>query len=232
MRDLEVLIYYSRPVGSVIAARMLSVQEHMAMKKGDCEKHRAARPNSLKLESSERVDKRCTTTALDRREQRKVDQAKGLVPFACKLDREIVERPEERSTENWVGLTGLLTDIIPPALSADASHSELGIDAAARIRMSGLTGGIDGKAALRKLAGQIAGTLVANATRDAIEYLTAALETVRSGNVPNDGAARHTRLAQRSAVVADLLPGARARGRRLALVEYESPDNLALLLAR
>jgi hypothetical protein len=37
---------------------------------------------------------------VDRREQRKQDQAKGLVPFACKLDEKLVKQLKERAEAN------------------------------------------------------------------------------------------------------------------------------------
>ena len=58
---------------------------------------------------------------LDRREQRKLDQAKGLVPFACKLNSELVEQLKERAAAHQDGMTGLLTDLLTRSLAADAS---------------------------------------------------------------------------------------------------------------
>ena len=56
--------------------------------------------------------------APDRREQRKLDQAKGLVPFACKLNGELVARLQERAAGHPEGINGLLDELLRSALSA------------------------------------------------------------------------------------------------------------------
>lgn len=95
----------------------------MAMKKFDLEKNKALKlANSMKQSTSERFGKESVgAPALDRREQRKLDQAQGLVPFACKLNAELVEQLKERAAQHPDGMTGLLTDLIKRGLAADAS---------------------------------------------------------------------------------------------------------------
>jgi hypothetical protein len=95
----------------------------MAMKKTDLEKNKALKlTNSMKLSTADRFGKASAATpALDRREQRKLDQAQGLVPFACKLHAELVEQLKERATAHPEGMTGLLTEVIQRGLAADAS---------------------------------------------------------------------------------------------------------------
>jgi hypothetical protein len=92
----------------------------MAMKKFDLEKNKALKlTNSLKQTGSERFGKASTETpALDRREQRKLDQAQGLVPFACKLNGELVEQLKERASKHPEGMTGLLSEIITRGLAS------------------------------------------------------------------------------------------------------------------
>jgi len=95
----------------------------MAMKKTDLEKNKALKlTNSMKLATAERFGKASATEpALDRREQRKRDQAQGLVPFACKLNSEVVAQLKERAAQHPEGMTGLLTEVIQRGLAADAS---------------------------------------------------------------------------------------------------------------
>lgn len=95
----------------------------MAMKKTDLEKNKALKlNNSMKLASADRFGKASAAApVLDRREQRKLDQAQGLVPFACKLNSELVEQLKERAAGHPEGMTGLLADIIKRSFEADAS---------------------------------------------------------------------------------------------------------------
>jgi hypothetical protein len=51
----------------------------------------------------------------DRREQRKLDQAKGLVPFACKLDEKLVKQLKERAEAHEGGLTEALAELLVKA---------------------------------------------------------------------------------------------------------------------
>ncbi|KND59561.1 hypothetical protein BVER_01246 [Candidatus Burkholderia verschuerenii] len=52
---------------------------------------------------------------VDRREQRKLDQAKGLVPFACKLDEKLVAQLKERALTNEGGLSEVLVELLVKA---------------------------------------------------------------------------------------------------------------------
>ncbi|GGD87790.1 hypothetical protein QCE47_11990 [Caballeronia sp. LZ025] len=52
---------------------------------------------------------------MDRREQRKLDQAKGLVPFACKLDEKLVKQLKERAEANEGGMTEALAELLVAA---------------------------------------------------------------------------------------------------------------------
>nr|WP_284502819.1 hypothetical protein [Caballeronia sp. AZ10_KS36] len=51
----------------------------------------------------------------DRREQRKLDQAKGLVPFACKLDEKLVKQLKERAETKEGGMTEALAELLVAA---------------------------------------------------------------------------------------------------------------------
>jgi len=91
----------------------------MAMKKTDLEKNKALKlTHSMKQTHSERFGKGASDAPLDRREQRKLDQAKGLMPFACKLDGELVSALKDRAASHPDGITGLLNELLKQALAA------------------------------------------------------------------------------------------------------------------
>ncbi|HEX7748154.1 MAG TPA: hypothetical protein VF445_05315 [Bordetella sp.] len=91
----------------------------MTMKKFDLAKNKGLKlTNALKQSHSERFGKSAEDAAPDRREQRKLDQAKGLVPFACKLNGELVARLQERAAGHPEGINGLLDELLRSALSA------------------------------------------------------------------------------------------------------------------
>jgi hypothetical protein len=94
----------------------------MAMKKTDIEKNKALKlNNAMKLSTADRFGKSAAAEPkLDRREQRKLDQAQGLVAFACKLDGELVAQLKERAASHPDGLTGLLNDIVRRGLASAA----------------------------------------------------------------------------------------------------------------
>ena len=95
----------------------------MAMKKFDLEKNKALKlTQSLKQAQSERFGKGAEQTPANRREQRKLDQAKGLVPFACKLDAELVAALKERATTHPEGMTGLVGELLRQGLEKQAAN--------------------------------------------------------------------------------------------------------------
>ena len=55
--------------------------------------------------------------ALDRREQRRIDAAAGLVPFACKLPGDLAAQLRERAVAHAGGLNGLLAELLRKALA-------------------------------------------------------------------------------------------------------------------
>lgn len=90
----------------------------MAMKKFDLEKNKALKlTQSLKQSQSERFGKGAEQAPANRREQRKLDQANGLVPFACKLDAQLVAQLKERAAAHPEGMTGLLDALLRQALA-------------------------------------------------------------------------------------------------------------------
>ena len=86
----------------------------MAMKKTDLEKNKALKlTHALKQSSSARFGKGAEeATKLDRRAQRKLDQEQGLVPFACKLNADLVEQLKARAATHPEGMTGLLSELL------------------------------------------------------------------------------------------------------------------------
>ncbi len=89
----------------------------MSMKKTDLEKNKA-----LKLVGQMRhagVPGRFgqgSAQVLDRREQRKLDQAAGLVPFATKLNDELVRQIKSLAAERGVPETELVDQIVRAGL--------------------------------------------------------------------------------------------------------------------
>jgi hypothetical protein len=56
--------------------------------------------------------------AVDRREQRKLDQAAGLVPFAVKLNSDLVQQLQAQAKEGDVDLNVLVADLLAKGLAA------------------------------------------------------------------------------------------------------------------
>jgi len=57
----------------------------------------------------------------DRREQRKIDQAAGLVPFAVKLHEDLARRLRDQAEQEGVGLNELTDRLIKAGLAAQAA---------------------------------------------------------------------------------------------------------------
>ena len=60
---------------------------------------------------------------LDRREQRKLDQARGLVPFACKLDGELLKELQALATERKLEMGELVGELLTTALGGSAKKA-------------------------------------------------------------------------------------------------------------
>jgi hypothetical protein len=52
----------------------------------------------------------------DRREQRRLDAAAGLVPFACKLPGDLAARLRERAGTHEGGMNGLVAELLKKGL--------------------------------------------------------------------------------------------------------------------
>jgi len=64
-----------------------------------------------------------STAVPDRREQRKLDQAAGLVPFAVKLHAELVERLRQQALTEGVGINELTERLLRAALGEEGAAS-------------------------------------------------------------------------------------------------------------
>lgn len=54
--------------------------------------------------------------AIDRREQRKLDQALGLVPFAVKLNHDLVKQVQALAQERQTGLNEVVAELLKKGL--------------------------------------------------------------------------------------------------------------------
>jgi hypothetical protein len=80
----------------------------LRVKKFDIEKNKALKlANSLKLQGSARFGAEAT--------QPKLDKEKGLVPFACKLDSDLVKQLQERAAAHEGGMSEMLAELLVAA---------------------------------------------------------------------------------------------------------------------
>jgi len=76
----------------------------MSLKKADLEKNKASKlMDQMRHPGSQGRFGQAAAPVLDRREQRKLDQAAGLVPFAVKLNEDLVRQIKELAAK--VGVT-------------------------------------------------------------------------------------------------------------------------------
>ena len=59
----------------------------------------------------------------DRREQRRLDAAAGLVPFACKLPQPMLTQLAERAATHEGGLNGLVASLLQQALAQPSAKA-------------------------------------------------------------------------------------------------------------
>jgi len=57
-----------------------------------------------------------STQLPDRKEQRRLDAAAGLVPFACKLPAELAQTLRERAATHADGINGLVAELLRKSL--------------------------------------------------------------------------------------------------------------------
>jgi hypothetical protein len=89
------------------------------MKKTDLEKNKASKlvGQMRQAPSSGRFGSAASAVP-DRREQRKLDQANGLVPFAVKLNADLVKQLQSQAEQEGVPLTEVVDRVIRAGLAA------------------------------------------------------------------------------------------------------------------
>lgn len=60
-------------------------------------------------------------SAPDKREQRRLDQAAGLIPFACKLNADLVKQVQALAQTRGAGLNETVADLLTKGLAAGAA---------------------------------------------------------------------------------------------------------------
>ena len=89
------------------------------MKKTDLEKNKGLKiANDMKHAAAVRGGGAAGAAGarVDRREQRKLDQQAGLVPFACKLDGQLAARLQELAKDHPGGMNGLMAQVVAKGL--------------------------------------------------------------------------------------------------------------------
>jgi len=90
----------------------------MSMKKTDLEKNKAMKIDG-KMKSAGVPGRfgQGAAGVVDKREQRRLDSAAGLVPFACKLPAELVKRLNERAAGHEGGASAIVARALEQALA-------------------------------------------------------------------------------------------------------------------
>ena len=89
------------------------------MKKTDLERLKAAHvKNQMKQAPTPERFGKGSAAVLDRRERRKLDQARGVVPFAVKLDGELVRQVRALAEERQADLNDVCADLLQKGLAA------------------------------------------------------------------------------------------------------------------
>ena len=89
----------------------------MSMKKSDLDKMMAKKVGGqMKAAGASGRFGQGAGDVVDRREQRRIDAAAGLVPFACKLPADLAATLREKSATHADGLNGLVTELLGKAL--------------------------------------------------------------------------------------------------------------------
>ena len=88
------------------------------MKRADLEKHKGKKIDGSmnRIETPGRFGKE-SAAALDRREQRRRDQARGLVPFAVKLDSGLVRQLRALAQERDAELYEIVGELLQAGLN-------------------------------------------------------------------------------------------------------------------
>lgn len=88
------------------------------MKRTDLEKNRGLKINEkMKLAGIPGHTGKESAPAVDRREQRKRDQALGLIPFAVKLNGDLVKQIQALAQERQSGLNEVVEELLKKGLA-------------------------------------------------------------------------------------------------------------------
>ncbi len=87
----------------------------MAMKPSELQKYNALKIVN-KMKKAATPDRFGGTAAPDRREQRRLDQAAGLIPFAVKLNRDLVAQVNALAQERKIAVNEVVADLLQAAL--------------------------------------------------------------------------------------------------------------------
>lgn len=92
----------------------------MAQKKSDLEKSKLIKAQGkMKLASAaNRQSGDSAVAAVDKRERRRLDQAKGLLPFAVKLPETLIVRLRERAAAQDKPLQDLVAELLEKAMES------------------------------------------------------------------------------------------------------------------
>lgn len=87
------------------------------MKKTDLEKNKGLKVTAdIKHAGTPARFGKAAGAVPDRREQRKLDQAQGLVPFAVKLNSDLVQQIQALAQERQVSLSEVATELLKKGL--------------------------------------------------------------------------------------------------------------------
>ena len=88
------------------------------MKRTDLEKNIGLKINSKVNQAGAGRFGKGAAVALDRREQRKIDQALGLVPFAVKLNSDLVKQVQALAQARQTGLNEVVAELLKKGLES------------------------------------------------------------------------------------------------------------------
>jgi hypothetical protein len=92
-------------------------QENEGMKRTDLEKLKGSTiKERMKGPSPARFGAQAGAAAVSRKEQREQERARGLVPFAVKLDSALAERVRARATERGADLNDVVAELLEKGL--------------------------------------------------------------------------------------------------------------------
>lgn len=93
----------------------------MPLKRTDLAKNKFLKTNNA-MRKAATPDRFADQTALpDRREQRKLDQAAGLIPFAVKLNGDLVKEIQALAQTRQIGINELVAELLGKALAATST---------------------------------------------------------------------------------------------------------------